>query len=188
MTRCPRVRALPSAVRRKLLRAPLALSLLAFASVDSLAQTAASSEPAASAVETVTITGKALSTRKAIADKRYEPVVSDGVSADDIGSIPDFGLGEALQRVPGVSMILNNGRGEAQFMTLRGFNPDYNSVLVDGVALPSTETTRRTVSFDVLPASLSKQVTVYKTFTPEDRKSTRLNSSHYGLSRMPSSA
>lgn len=167
MTRCPRARALPSAVRRKLLRAPFALSLLAFASVDSLAQTAASSEPAASAVETVTITGKALSTRKAIADKRYEPVVSDGVSADDIGSIPDFGLGEALQRVPGVSMILNNGRGEAQFMTLRGFNPDYNSVLVDGVALPSTETTRRTVSFDVLPASLSKQVTVYKTFTPE---------------------
>lgn len=156
-----------SALRRHWPCAPFALTLLAFAATDTLAQSAPSAEPAASAVDTVTVTGKALSTRKAIADKRSERVISDGVSADDIGSIPDFGLGEALQRVPGVSMILNNGRGEAQFMTLRGFNPDYNSVLVDGVALPSTETTRRTVSFDVLPASLGKQVTVYKTFTPE---------------------
>ena len=167
MTRLARAGRLPSALRRTLPCAPFALTLLAFAATDTLAQSSASSEPAASAVETVTITGRALSTRKAIADKRSEPVISDGVSADDIGSIPDFGLGEALQRIPGVSMILNNGRGEAQFMTLRGFNPDYNTVLVDGVALPSTETTRRTVSLDVLPASLSKQVTVYKTFTPE---------------------
>lgn len=120
-----------------------------------------------SALDAVVVSGKVLSTRQAIADKRAQPVVSDGVSADEVGSIPDFGLGEALQRVPGVSMILNNGRGEAQFMTLRGFNPDYNMVQIDGIALPSTETTRRTVSLDVLPSSLIKRATIYKTFTPE---------------------
>lgn len=142
---------------------PRALTLTALACA--VGQVCAQVEP--TSLEAVVVNGKALSTRQAIAEKRAQMVVSDGVSADEVGSIPDFGLGEALQRVPGVSMILNNGRGEAQFMTLRGFNPDYNSVQVDGIALPSTETTRRTVSLDVLPSSLIKQATIYKTFTPE---------------------
>ena len=113
------------------------------------------------------VSSAALSLRRAIAEKRGTLVVSDGVSADEIGSIPDFGLGEALERVPGVSMIINNGRGESQFATLRGLNADYNSVVIDGLQLPSTETSRRNVSLDVIPSSLAKNLSVYKTFTPE---------------------
>jgi TonB-dependent receptor len=123
--------------------------------------------PAPTELDAVQVSGQNLSIRQAIAAKREAGVVSDGVAADDIGSIPDFGLGEALQRVPGVSMIINNGRGEAQFMSLRGFNPDYNSVLIDGVALPSTETSRRIQSLDVIPASLVQQADVYKTFNAD---------------------
>ena len=152
-------------------RAPFAMTLLGLVAAQAGAQTVPAPSDAASAapalLQSVTVTGKALSAKRTIADKRSQSVISDGVSSDEIGSIPDFGLGEALQRVPGVSMILNNGRGEAQFMTLRGFNPDYNSVLVDGVSLPSTETTRRIISLDVIPSSMVKQATVYKTFTPE---------------------
>ncbi len=152
-------------------RAPFAMTALGLVAAQACAQTTPAPSEAApttpAALESVTVTGKALSAKRTIADKRSQSVISDGVSADEIGSIPDFGLGEALQRVPGVSMILNNGRGEAQFMTLRGFNPDYNSVLVDGVSLPSTETTRRIISLDVIPSSLVKQGTIYKTFTPE---------------------
>jgi len=118
-------------------------------------------------VETLEVTGRAMSLKKAIAEKRMEKVVSDGVSANEIGSIPDFGLGEALERVAGVSMVINNARGEAQYMTTRGFNPDYNTLTIDGVALPGTETTRRVVSLDVIPSSLARQVTVFKTYTPE---------------------
>jgi TonB-dependent receptor len=127
---------------------------------------AANSAPAAdpTLLDTITVSGQQLSIRQAIGAKREAEVVSDGVSADDVGSIPDFGLGEALQRVPGVSMVINNGRGEAQFMSLRGFNPDYNAVLIDGVALPSTETSRRIQSLDVIPASLAQQVDIYKSF------------------------
>lgn len=118
-------------------------------------------------LDAVQVSGQHLSIRQAIGAKREAAVVSDGVAADDIGSIPDFGLGEALQRVPGVSMVVNNGRGEAQFMSLRGFNPDYNNVLIDGVALPSTETSRRVQSLDVIPASLAQQVDIYKTFNAD---------------------
>lgn len=140
---------------------PLLLSLLVMGAFDARGQ------DGASPMQTIEVSGKALAMQKAIADKRDKSVISDGISSDEIGSIPDFGLGEALERVPGVSMIPNNGRGEAQFMTLRGLNPDYNTVTLDGVALPGTETTRRTVSLDVIPASLAKRVSVYKSFTPE---------------------
>ncbi|WP_375575055.1 TonB-dependent receptor [Paracidovorax oryzae] len=163
-------------------RAPFLLSILSLSMAPVWAQDAAPASPPsaampaakaagvaapATALGEVVITGRSLSARRAIAEKRSEPVVSDGISSDEIGSIPDFGLGEALQRVPGTSMIVNNGRGEAQYMTLRGFNPDYNSVTIDGIALPSTETNRRVVSLDVIPSSLARQVTVFKTFTPE---------------------
>lgn len=118
-------------------------------------------------LEALVVSGQVLSLRRAIAEKRAELVVADAVSADEIGSIPDFGLGEALERVPGVSMIINNGRGESQFATLRGLNADYNAVLIDGLQLPSTETNRRNVSLDVIPASLAKNIIALKTFTPE---------------------
>jgi TonB-dependent receptor len=150
----------------RVIRPPFMLSLLAFSCAQAWGQDQAPTA-ATAAVQTVEVSGKALAVQKAIAAKREQLVVSDGISSDEIGSIPDFGLGEALERVPGVSMIPNNGRGEAQFMTLRGMNPDYNTVTIDGIALPGTETTRRTVSLDVIPSSLARQVNVYKTFTPE---------------------
>ncbi|WP_115514286.1 MULTISPECIES: TonB-dependent receptor [Xanthomonas] len=151
------------------------LRLLALCVSASLSAHAAEPAPSAAApasdvpvqLDAVQVSGQHLSIRQAIGAKREAAVVSDGVAADDIGSIPDFGLGEALQRVPGVSMVVNNGRGEAQFMSLRGFNPDYNTVLIDGVALPSTETSRRVQSLDVIPASLAQQVDIYKTFNAD---------------------
>lgn len=149
------------------LRPPCMLTAIALSCNQAWAQDPPPTPPDAAAVQTVEVTGKALAVQKAIAAKREQLIVSDGISSDEIGSIPDFGLGEALERVPGVSMVPNNGRGEAQFMTLRGMNPDYNTVTIDGIALPGTETTRRTVSLDVIPSSLARQVNVYKTFTPE---------------------
>ncbi len=118
----------------------------------------------AAANDEIIVTGEAYAVGRAITAKRTLDVVADTISASEIGSIPVFGLGEALQRVPGVSFVINNGRGEAQFLTLRGLNPDYNSVTLDGIQLPSTEETRRQFSFDVIPSIIAKQVTVYKSY------------------------
>lgn len=152
------------------MRTPVGLTVLSLAVGQALAQTAppaVDTTQAPVALESVQVTGKALSVQKAIAEKRALPIISDGISSDEIGSIPDFGLGEAVQRIPGVAMTINNGRGEAQFLNLRGLNPDYNTVTVDGIALPSTETTTRNVSLDVLPSTLAQQVSVYKSMTPD---------------------
>ena len=118
-------------------------------------------------LDTFRVSGELLSLRRAIADKRAEAVIADVSSSDEIGSIPDFGLGEAMERLPGVSMITNNGRGEPQFATIRALNSDYNAVLVDGMVLPPTESGRRTVSLDTIPSSFAKTIRIYKSFTPE---------------------
>lgn len=124
--------------------------------------------PAAPAaqLDEIVVTGARLQSRNEIATKRTSTVISDSISADEIGSLPDFGLGEALERVPGVSTVQNNERGEAQFLSIRGLNADYNLVQVDGVALPANELGRRNVSLDVIPSSLARRVDVAKSVTP----------------------
>lgn len=129
------------------------------------AQTMAPSTTPAVAVEAdeeIVVTGARLQAVREIAAKRDIPVISDSIGSDEIGTLPDFGLGEALTRVPGVSTIQNNARGEAQFLSIRGLNADYNLVEIDGVALPANEVGRRNVSLDVIPSSLASRVEVYK--------------------------
>src|ERR1700742_2194263 len=121
----------------------------------------------AQTIETVTGTGEKYAPEKAINNKRDAAIVSDGISADDIGSIPEFGLGDALRKVPGLALQINNGRGEDQFLTVRGLNPDYNSIEIDGLQLASTEETRRQVSLDVLPSIMVKQVSVSKSWSAD---------------------
>lgn len=117
--------------------------------------------------EAVVVTGEKYAVQKSIDDKRTATVVSDGISADEIGSIPEFGLGDALRKVPGLALQINNGRGEDQFLTVRGLNPDYNSIQIDGMQLVSTEETRRQISLDVLPAVLVNQVSVNKSWSAD---------------------
>jgi TonB-dependent receptor len=110
----------------------------------------------------IVVTGARLQAVREIEAKREIPVIADSISSDEIGTLPDFGLGEALTRVPGVSTIQNNARGEAQFLSIRGLNADYNLVQIDGVSLPANEVGRRNVSLDVIPSSLASRVEVYK--------------------------
>ena len=125
---------------------------------------AATNAARADDVETVTVTGEKYSLAKSIEDKALSNIVSDGISADEIGSIPEFGLGDALRKVPGVSLQINNGRGEDQFATIRGFNPDYDTTSIDGMALASTEETTRWVSLDVIPSVIISGADVNKTW------------------------
>ena len=142
---------------------PFRLLLCASAACGALAGRAQAQD----AVDAIVVTGPARQYQQAIAVKRQLAVVSDSVTGDDVGSLPDFGLGEALVRIPGVSTIINNARGEAQLFTLRGLNADYNAVQIDGFSLPATETTRRNVSLDVIPSSLASRVDVFKTRTAD---------------------
>jgi TonB-dependent receptor len=95
-------------------------------------------QPAADApaADDIVITGIRASLRSAIAIKRNAQGVVDAISAEDIGKFPDTNLAESLQRITGVSIDRSNGEG--QFVTVRGFGPEYNLVILNGRQLPTS--------------------------------------------------
>lgn len=132
------------------------------------AQSSPSPEPSETAkADEIVVTGERYANRAAIRAKRENPRIADVVSASEVGSLPDFGFGEAMRRIPGISLVQNNQRGEDQFVGIRGLNSAYTSIVRDGIVLPSTEVGRRSVSLDVLPSTAATQITVTKSLTPD---------------------
>ena len=137
----------------------------------------ANSQTDPSVVGEVVVTGQVLAEHRAALMKEHAHGITDNLSSNEAGSLPDFGLGQALKRLPGISMVLNNGRGEEQYITVRGFAPDYISTTIDGIQFPGTELgsaaqsnsfgSGRNPSFDVIPTAIAKSVNVYKTWSPD---------------------
>jgi TonB-dependent receptor len=112
-------------------------------------------------VVTATRSGQAA----ALNQQKAAATVSNVVAADQIGRFPDANLGDALKRVPGVTVALD--QGEARFGSIRGTEPRFNTVMVNGERIPSAEAEVREVQLDLIPADMVQQVEVNKTLTPE---------------------
>ena len=68
-------------------------------------------------VDEIVVTGQREAQRAAIAVKREAFVVADVVSADDIGKLPDHNTAAALRRIPGISVM--EDQGEPRFPVVR---------------------------------------------------------------------
>ena len=143
----------------------LALAFALGAAGEAFAQTApAATAPAASAdgqaVEEVVVTGLRASLQRSIDVKRNSNVIVDSIASEDLGKFPDSNVAESLQRITGVS--IDRSGGEGRFVTVRGFGPSFNELLLNGRTL-ATENAGRQFSFDLLPAELISGADVYKT-------------------------
>ena len=123
-----------------------------------------SNDTASEPIEEIVVFGSHLQNQRAIDTRRNSPIVVDAVSSDDVGRLPDFNVGEALQRLPGIA--IQNDQAEARFVTVRALNADYNYTTVDGVSMAVPDRNGRKVFMDILPASLAQRIDVNKTFTP----------------------
>ena len=92
--------------------------------------------PTDQAGDDIVVTGIRASLRESINLKRNAQGVVDAISAEDIGKFPDTNLAESLQRITGVSIDRSNGEG--QFVTVRGFGPEYNLVVLNGRQMPTS--------------------------------------------------
>lgn len=117
-------------------------------------------------VDEIVVTGQREAQRAAIAVKRSEFVVADVVSADDIGKLPDHNTAAALRRIPGISVM--EDQGEPRFPVIRGLRSTYNRTTIDGALLASVDETGRTVPMDIVPSVMAGRLEVIKTVTPED--------------------
>lgn len=87
--------------------------------------------------------------------------ITSGISAEQIARTPDKHIGESLKRISGVSTTDN------KYVVIRGISERYNTAMLDGVVLPSTEAEARSFSFDLIPSNLVSEVVVSKTITPD---------------------
>jgi TonB dependent receptor/Carboxypeptidase regulatory-like domain/TonB-dependent Receptor Plug Domain len=87
--------------------------------------------------------------------------ITNGISAEEISRTPDKNIGESLKRISGVSTNDN------KYVVVRGIGERYNTAMLDGITLPSTEAQSRNFSFDLIPSNLVDNVVVSKTVTPD---------------------
>jgi TonB-dependent receptor len=136
------------------------------------AATAAAPASAASAADrsdaqTVVVTGIRASLDTSMNLKRDAHGIVDGIVAEDVGKFPDTNLAEAMQRISGVS--IDRVAGEGSKVTVRGFGPDYNLILLNGRQMPATTvadtgpSSSRAFDFANLAAESISSLEVWKT-------------------------
>jgi len=116
-------------------------------------------------IETVTITGQRQAERVAMQVKRSSNAIIDALYANDVGKLPDQNVAEAVRRLPGISIL--NDQGEGRYAVIRGAAPNLANVTVNGQTAAAPETDGRAIKLDDIPASLIGSLTVHKTLTPD---------------------
>src|SRR3954454_15453478 len=108
----------------------------------------------------IVVTGIRRSLQDSIQIKRNSASVVEAVSAEEIGKLPDVSIAESIARLPGVAAQRVGGR--AEIVSIRGFSPDFTTVLLNGRQQASSGF-NRAVEFDQYPSELMGSVVVYKT-------------------------
>ena len=91
-------------------------------------------------LEEVVVTGMRASVEDGLSRKRNSDQIMDAISAEDVGKLPDQNIGEALQRIPGVS--LDREAGEGKGISIRGLGAGLSQVTINGQQMASTEGSR----------------------------------------------
>src|SRR5665213_3388781 len=106
------------------------------------------------------------SERSARSDEKNSNNTINVVSANSIAISPDVLVSNVLSRVSGISIDRSN-TGDAQHVIIRGMDKQYNTVLINGVKIPSPDNKNRYVPLDIFPAELVERIEVFKTLTPD---------------------
>ena len=111
-------------------------------------------------LQEVVVTGIRAAIQSAIKLKEQLNDITETISAEDIGKLPDTSIAESLARLPGVT-TQRTALGEASSISIRGLGPDFNGYLLNGREQTSTLDSRA-VDLSVYPAELISGATVYK--------------------------
>jgi len=117
-------------------------------------------------IQEVVVAGSALKNQaRALNKQKNNANITNVISSDQIGRFPDANIGDALKRVPGIT--IQNDQGEARNLIIRGLAPNLNSVTLNGDRIPSAEGDNRNVQMDLIPSDMISTIEVNKTLTPD---------------------
>ena len=130
-----------------------------------------------SAGEVIVVSGFRASLDAALDIKRNSVTPIDAILAEDIADFPDLNLAESIQRIPGVSIDRDGGEGRT--ITVRGLNPDFTRVRINGMETLSTTggtdssggTNRgRGFDFNIFASELFQSIKVSKAPSPDQEE------------------
>ena len=101
---------------------------------------------------------------RAINEQKNNVNVTNIISSDQAGKFPDSNMGDAVKRVPGIT--IQGDQGEARNIVVRGLASALNSVQIDGSRIPSAEGDNRNVQLDLIPADMIQTIEVNKAVLP----------------------
>lgn len=102
---------------------------------------------------------------KSFNQQRENYNITNVVSADQMGRFPDANIGDALKRIPAITVGYD--QGEARFVNIRGTEPRLNSITINGERVPSAEGDDRINQVDLIPSDMIQTIEVNKAITPD---------------------
>ena len=154
-----------------LLCLPPAAATAADADTDTSGASASSTGLAGgNALQEVTVLGQRTTPEIAREAQQQAPNLINLTTAEEMQKLPDVNTGEAIRRVPGIS--LETDTGEGRYINIRGLDADLNSTTFGGLRLPPTNNSSpsgagRAVAFDSIPIGFVGAIKVTKTNLPE---------------------
>ncbi|MBB1306279.1 TonB-dependent receptor [Pseudoalteromonas sp. SR43-5] len=140
-----------------------ALMLALFAANSALAanedSTNQSPSTQAEDLEIIEVRGFSRSLIQSLNQKRFSDTVSEQISADDLGALPDISMADALTRLPGISAVRTGG--QAAQINIRGLSGGFVFSTLNGREQVSTSGSR-SIEFDQYPTELISSAAVYK--------------------------
>jgi len=113
-------------------------------------------------IEVIQVSGIRGSSKASINTKRFASSQVDGISAEDIGKLPDVTITDSLQRISGVQ--IERVAGEGGPVQIRGL-PQIDTTMNGEVFLSATTIDSSGADLGDLPAQLFSGVDVYKSAT-----------------------
>jgi TonB-dependent receptor len=122
------------------------------------------------ALAEITVLGQRTTPEIARDAQRQAPNLINLTTAEEMQKLPDVNTGEAIRRVPGIS--LETDTGEGRYINIRGLDADLNSTTFGGLRLPPTNNSSpsgagRAVAFDSIPIGFVGAIKVTKSNLPE---------------------
>lgn len=93
-------------------------------------------------------------------DRLQSVKITDGVSSETIQRVPDPTVASVVRRATGVSTM----EGDP---IIRGLGLRYSKVSLNNALIAGTEPNRSAVSLDLFPSSMMNQITINKSYTPD---------------------
>lgn len=111
-------------------------------------------------IEVITVGGMRSSEVAAINMKKFADTISDNLSAEEVGALPDQSIAESLERLTGVTGNQENGRSNT--ISVRGMGGAYTLTTLNDREIVSSFGSR-SVNLSLFPSASIRRAQVYKT-------------------------